>query len=155
VPLTAEAGGPTSQFDLVCVHSFAPLAGASITAVDVRLAENSSAGTRTSTSTSTSTKEAGAAACCLMAIGAETGDLQVWKIASSVSGSAAATTADVGELASAVSVELLLTVPDARCHGATVRRVRWKPSSSSSNMEPYYELASCSEDRTVRVHRVW
>lgn len=123
--LNAAADGSIVELD--CVHTFTPFGGVAVTALDVLR----------------STSAEPVAEGWLLALGAESGDLQVRRYRpSEVSGEPFA---------------LLLSVPDSHCHGATVRRIRWRPvpvGSSSSGGDGVVEFASCGEDRTVRVHRV-
>ena len=46
-----------------------------------------------------------------------------------------------------VRYNVLATVPTQFAHGATVKRLRWKPNPSGLS----FELASCGDDHTVRV----
>jgi WD40 repeat protein len=119
----------TSSAEFVCLHTFTPFAGVAVTALDIL--RNPYAG---------ETSDAGLAGGWLVALGAESGDLQVRRFAPG------------GANAETDCFPVVSTVPDSHCHGATVRRIRWRPV----NLEvPELEFASCGEDRTVRVHRLY
>lgn len=129
--------------DLVNVYSFTPFAGVAATAVDVC---RSGPLSHVSSIHSLDTTASSLQSAWLVALGAETGDLQVWRVGSR-------------EVESGIEYEshLLHTVSDAHSHGATVRRLRWRPQTAVVTGEVSavsWELASCGEDRTVRVHRV-
>ncbi len=82
---------------------------------------------------------------CLIALGAENGDIQIWGIAEDFA-----------------TVKMMCSVPAIYCHGATVHKLKWRANAaacdisdsrmlSSSTTSKLY-LASCGEDRSVRVH---
>eukprot|EP01034_Spumella_vulgaris_P028955 gene28953-35916_t len=77
----------------------------------------------------------------LVAFGAENGDLQVSKL--SADGKAST---------------LLKKIDSLYCHGATVRCIKWRPTSSSTQSESTadrgIEFATCGEDNTVRIHKL-
>jgi hypothetical protein len=125
--LTTETN-PQGQLvhDLVCVCTFTPFAGTAVTAVDIFHPAGDAA--------SSSDPEG-----WMLALGAETGDIQVHRLQYGTAGDV------VPEPA------LLLSVPATHAHGATVRRIRWRPRSDD---ERVLEFASCGEDKTVRVHRI-
>jgi hypothetical protein len=113
-------------YDLVSVCTFSPFAGTAVTAVDIF-------------------HPVGGASAILntegwmMALGAETGNIQVHRL-------------PCGGAAEAYpEPALLLSVPATHAHGATVRRIRWRPRGDD---EQALEFASCGEDKTVRVHRI-
>jgi WD40 repeat protein len=122
------AGTATAAF--VCLHTFTPFAGVAVTAVDILRYPYAG-----------ETSDAGSAGGWLVALGAESGDLQVRRFASG------------GANAEADSFPVASTVPDSHCHGATVRRIRWRPVNPEGQVQEL-EFASCGEDRTVRVHRL-
>lgn len=141
VHVQTEADG-TESLDLVNVHSFSPFAGGAVTAVDVcksgpldRVALIPVAGAETASPTA-----------WLVALGAETGDLHVWRI----------TLREVEGSMVEYDSHVLLAVSEAHAHGATVRRLRWRPQLSETEDASCasWDLASCGEDRTVRVHRI-
>lgn len=69
----------------------------------------------------------------LVAFGAESGDIVI------------------EQLSSDGTVNTPLCKVDAKyCHGATVKRIRWRPSTDSSRLH----FASCGEDNTVRIHEL-
>jgi len=86
--------------DLVCVKSFNPFDGTSVTAVDV-------------TAVAKSPTSIAAESRCqwVMALGSERGDMRVYLV-------------NGGSLME--SATLLLAVPTHHSHGATVRRLRWR-----------------------------
>lgn len=116
-------------YDLACVCTFSPFGGTAVTAVDIFH------------------QVGGASAVAspdpegwMMALGAETGDIQVHRL-------------PCGRDSAEAYPEpaLLLSVPATHAHGATVRRIRWRPRGDD---EQALEFASCGEDKTVRVHRL-
>lgn len=123
---------------LDCVHTFTPFGGVSVTAVDICKSQRGFHRDK-----------------WLVAVGAESGDVQIWQVslpgASTEGGAAAA-------VASEYTSEVVLSVPEGHAHGATVRRLRWRPYSAQSQaaagQSVHMDLASCGEDRTVRVHRI-
>lgn len=127
VTTSPSDGVDSASISLDCVHSFTPFGGVSVTAVDICKSRLSWL----------------PPAEWLVALGAESGELQVWRVrASSGAG---------------YTSEIMLSVPQGHAHGATVRRIRWRPTSSQyqSKVEcAHVDLASCGEDRTVRVHRI-
>jgi len=139
VVLQSDETGTLQVSDLLAVHSFSPFAGAAVTAVDV--CRSGPLGKLTAAQGSSS------ATSWLVALGAESGDLQVWQVGPVRSAS---------EESSEYASHVLLTVPEAHAHGATVRRLRWRPQQQplKESEETSWELASCGEDRTVRVHRI-
>ncbi len=139
VELQTDETGTLQVSDLLAVHSFTPFAGAAVTAVDVCRSGPLDKLTAAVQGTSSATA-------WLVALGAESGDLQVWQVGPVDSAS---------EEDAAYASHALLTVPEAHAHGATVRRLRWRPQQSQKESEETsWELASCGEDRTVRVHRI-
>lgn len=140
--------------DLICVHSFTPFAGAAVTAVDV-----CKGGALSAVLARIPAVDPGALALVgstteawMVALGAETGDLQVWRVSKSNGMTGAGTGAEC-----VYESHALLVIPDAHAHGATVRRIRWRPQvAADTHCEKIlsYELATCGEDRTVRVHKV-
>lgn len=141
--LQSDETGTQQVVDLLAVHSFSPFAGAAVTAVDI--CRSGPLGMLTLGQDPNSPTAMQAA--WLVALGAESGDLQVWQVG--IAGNA--------EYAS----HALLAVPEAHAHGATVRRLRWRPQPSAGVVageekegNVSWELASCGEDRTVRVHRI-
>lgn len=108
-----EAGGA----DLDCVFAFSPFDGTAVTAVDIRPSGSLVGG-------------------WLVALGAESGDVQVGVLGGD-----------------GASYAALCKVDSQYCHGATVRCVRWRPSGDGDGGDSCMELASCGEDNTVRIHR--
>lgn len=131
-----ELSESSQHTDLVCVETFSPFSGIAVTAVDVY-----------TPAVDTTQSIAIAATGWLVALGAETGELQVVRINPSLL-SAKPCAGDVGE--SAAAVVSIVAVPEGHCHGATVRRIRWRPRSGGECVE----FASCGEDKTVRVHQL-
>ena len=117
------------QIDLVCVHTFSPFNGVAVTAVDVHRPQ----GAQTESPTACMPQRGR-----LVALGAETGELRVVRLLPF---------AGTGD---DVDISVVAIIPDGHCHGATVRRVRWRPRCS----EEFVEFATCGEDKTVRVHRL-
>lgn len=125
---TVEGGG--QGYDLLCIHTFTPFAGAAVTAVDISRFNP----------VPVSDLLSGA---WLLVLGAENGDMQVRSVSC------------LDSSAQEVTEQLLLTVPDAHAHGATVRRIRWRPTpSATASVVRSLDFASCGEDKTVRVHRI-
>jgi WD40 repeat protein len=114
--------------EFVCLHTFTPFAGVAVTALDILRYPYAG-----------ETSDAGSAGGWLVALGAESGDLQVRRFAPGVAN------------AETDCFPVVSTVPDSHCHGATVRRIRCRPVNPEVQV---LEFASCGEDRTVRVHRL-
>jgi len=81
----------------------------------------------------------------VLAVGLESGRIELWKIPVAVTGSE-----------NADRPEILLSLnASSECHAATVTRLAWRPHpSSSTNSRKYEFLASCSMDHGCRVFRV-
>lgn len=80
----------------------------------------------------------------VLAVGLESGRIELWKIPVTVTGSE-----------NAARPELLLSLnASSECHAATVTRLAWRPHPSPTNSRKYEFLASGSLDHGVRVFRV-
>ena len=90
----------------------------------------------------------------ILALGAETGDINYWDLGPS-------------------SSTLLLSTESNHNHGSTVKKLAWSPQSisqaihidnsntnqicddqSTSPLQPTWRIASCGEDHTVRIYRI-
>ena len=90
----------------------------------------------------------------ILALGAETGDINYWELGPS-------------------SSTLLLSTESNHNHGSTVKKLAWSPQSisqailidnsdtnqicddqSTSPSQPVWRIASCGEDHTVRIFRI-
>lgn len=70
-------------------------------------------------------------------IGAESGKMQIWFLST---------------ISNESTISHVYSVPDFHCHGATVRKLKWKESEKQSELK----FASCSDDHSVRIFRfVW
>ena len=67
----------------------------------------------------------------LLAIGFENGEIEIWKCTDA-------------------SWSMYYKLPVESSHAATVRKICWRISQDSSN----FEIASCSDDHSVRIHDV-
>ena len=152
VVLSATEGAQV--VDLVNVHSFTPFAGGAVTAVDICRSGSLSRISGIPVVAAGSASGEGVKGCqsaWMVALGAESGDLQVWRVSKLLPQANGAE----AEYAS----QALLAVSEAHAHGATVRRIRWRPQRAgqdhdNTDSSASWEFASCGEDRTVRVHRI-
>ncbi len=107
-----------------CLFEFRPFDGVSVTAVD---------------SFSFDSQEH------FLAIGSESGEIQVWLLRFDVS--------------KGLNCTKLFVFAATICHGSSVRRLRWNPQSylsDSSNRGALHkaELASCGDDNFVRIFQI-
>lgn len=152
VVLSATEGAQV--VDLVNVHSFTPFAGGAVTAVDICRSGPLSRISGIPVVAAGSASGEGVKGCqsaWMVALGAESGDLQVWRVSKLLP------QADGAE--AEYASQALLAVSEAHAHGATVRRIRWRPQRAGQDQDKTdssasWEFASCGEDRTVRVHRI-
>lgn len=119
-----------------CLHTFSPFNGVSVTALAF--------GPRIAPSLTS----------YILALGAETGDINYWDLGPSNS-------------------TLLLSTESNHNHGSTVKKLSWSPDSISqpidiwnkdlnqcgdnhpmSTSHPVWRIASCGEDHTVRIFRI-
>jgi WD40 repeat protein len=121
-----RVSGDMPSVSLECLHSFSPFGGVAVTALDIgpRIDNNAE----------------------VIAVGAESGEIQLWSIDGS-------------------SSKQLLSTPGEHCHGASVKKLSWRPdcvgvlissfsSSSSSSSSRSAKLASCGEDNCVRIFTI-
>jgi hypothetical protein len=84
----------------------------------------------------------------ILALGAETGDINYWDVGSS-------------------NATILISTASAHCHGSTVKKLEWTPDSvsrpflaqesdsvSDGDKGDVWRIGSCGEDHTVRIFQI-
>ena len=160
---------------LTCLLSFAPFDGVSVTALDVIYNSSSS----TSRSSGSYSSYSSSIVDYTVLFGSETGAIRVFSLrakrSARPSNDCNESIGDIGGIGGIGGVEdestweekvtptHLLTVPSKHQHTATVKKLRWRKTSSiggigsiGGSMGRVNEMmfASCGEDTTVRVHRL-
>lgn len=74
-----------------------------------------------------------------LAVGSEAGEMGVWTIS----------------LGEAIQAQCVGNIPAQFAHSRSVRRIQWRPKHVGEEEEQsVVELATCSEDHSVRIHRI-
>jgi elongator complex protein 2 len=143
-----EASGSVSlNISLVCKQTFSPFGGEAVTAVSV--------GPLLQLSDGDASAESGPA--WLLATGGEGGGISLWGLSVGSAGSA-------GSAGAGPSAALLQQAESHCAHGMAVKKLLWSPlplprgsdtgDSETASHGDAWRLASCSEDHTIRIHRV-
>jgi hypothetical protein len=117
----------SNSFDVPCIHCWQPFEGKSVTAIAIWNGPFEFQG-RTG---------------YLIVVGSEEGVMKLFFLNEALD-----------------TVEMIQQIPLPYCHGKTVRRLAWRQSTPRNNNnqreneENVFEFASCSEDNSVRIHRV-